>query len=615
MPFSRISHEELQELARESKRDKALGAVVASFEGVRLVFRTSRPLTFLLVASTLIAGLAPAGAAYVARIVVDQVITAAQGDEAAKTSALIAIGIEAILVGAVLAASRTLLFCQSLLKVKLAHSVTHLILEKAISLRLSDFENPDLNDRMEEARREATARPLSLVIRTFTLARYAIALAGYFGLLAQLSPWAVLVLVVAGIPSFVSEARFSREAFRFFRRHTPENRERHYVETLLTREEFAKEVGFFGLGALLLGRYDELFRSLYDQDRRITIKRNVWGLFLGLLGTGAFFGAYVWIVLETVAGRLSIGQMTMYLVVFRQGQTAVASALAALGGVYEDALYLENLNAFVGHEVPEQRGIATEGPDPRDGLRVEGLDWTYNGSDRPALSQVSFHLPPGGTIAIVGHNGSGKSTLVKLLTRRYVTQEGTITLDGLDLRKWSAEGLRSRMSVLFQDFNQYKLSFGENIGAGDPPRFSDEDGWRRAAQLARADDLPEELANGYYTRLGKSFRGGTELSGGEWQRLAFARSLMRRDTELLIFDEPTSAADPKRQSELDARLGEILKGRMGIIVSHRLATARMADRILVLDHGNLVESGTHEELVAQGGIYAELFAMQAHAYR
>ncbi|HJL17151.1 MAG TPA: ABC transporter ATP-binding protein [Sandaracinaceae bacterium LLY-WYZ-13_1] len=594
---------------------RALGAIANSIRALSLVWGTSRGLTVLLVVSTVVAGAAPAGAAYLARIVVDSVVAATDGDEAALRTALWAIGGEAFLVGAVVAANRGLTFCQQLLKAKLAHSVTHLILEKAIDLRLSDFEDPAVHDRLEEARREATVRPLSLVLRAFALTRYAISLVGYFALLVQLSWWAVAILVLAGLPSFLAEARFSEETFRFFRRHSPENRTRRYLETLLTREEFAKEIGFFGLGALLLGRYDALFDRYYDEDRRIAVKRHTWGLVLGLLGTLAFFGAYVWIVLETVAGRLTLGQMTMYLVVFRQGQGAVTSALAAMGGIYEDALYLENLDEFLEHPVPERSGVATEGPDPGDGLRVEGLAWRYPGATRAALEDVSFHLRPGRTLAVVGHNGSGKSTLVKLLTRRYVSDEGRILLDGLDLRKWSAEGLRDRVSVLFQDYNRYKLKAGENIGAGDPPRFEDEEGWARAAKLALAEELVEDLPRGFHTRLGRAFRGAQELSGGQWQRLAFARTLMKRRTELLIFDEPTSSADPQRQAQLDERLAEILDGRMGLIVSHRLATARIADRILVLDHGRVVEQGTHEELVEARGIYADLFQTQAEAYR
>jgi len=595
-------------------RPSARSAIRYSTRALRLVWETSRGLTFLLVASTLAAGLAPAGAAYLARIVVDAVVDSMAGDAQAKFTAFWAIVGEGVLVGMVMAGNRGTALGQQLLKAKLAHHVMTQILDKASTLQLSDFEDPALHDRMEESRREATVRPLSLVLRSFTLARNALSLAGYFAILVNLSWWAVGILVIAGIPSFVAEARFSEATFRFFKRHSPENRERNYIEQLMTRENFAKEVGFFGLGKVLIGRYDGLFGRLYGEDRRIAIKRHAWGLVLGLASTVAFFGAYVWIVLETVGGHLTIGQMTMYIVVFRQGQSAVTSALAALGGVYEDALYIESLDAFLAHPVGGEGGAAVEGPEPGDGLRVEGVSYTYPGAARPAVNDVSFHLKPGGTLAVVGHNGSGKSTLVKLLTRRYRPDAGRILLDGLPLDEWTAEALRVRVSVLFQDFNRYKLTAGENIGAGDAERFDDEDGWADAAEAAKAGSVVDELDDGLRTRLGRAFRGATELSGGQWQRLAFARSLMKRGTELLVFDEPTSAADPARQAELDATLEGILEGRMGVIISHRLATARIADEILVLDHGRVAERGDHDALVDAGGIYARLFAVQAAAY-
>ncbi|MGF1467991.1 MAG: ABC transporter ATP-binding protein [Sandaracinaceae bacterium] len=596
-------------------RPKAIAAIRAAWRGLRLVASTSRGLTALLVVATVVGGLAPVAAAYVARVVVDAVVAASAGDAAARSTAFAALAVEAAFVAAALAATRGITYGQALLKVRLAHVVHRMILAKATSLGQADFEDPEVHDRIEESRREATVRPLSLVSRTFTLLRYALALAGYATILIQLSVWAVVVVALAGVPAFLAEARISREAFRFFRRHTPENRERHYIETLLTREENAKEVGFFGLGPRLLGRYDALFARLYAEDRRIERKRHAWGLGLGLLGTVAFFGGYVWIAVDTIEGILTLGQMTMYVVVFRQGQTAVASALTALGGIYEDALYLLNLEELVAHPATAPAGTATRGPRPEDGLRVEALSWTYPGAREPALRDVSFHVRPGETIAVVGHNGSGKSTLVKLLTRRYVASSGRVLLEGRDLREWSIDALRARIGILFQDYNRYKLLAGENIGAGDPSHFDDRSRWTRAARLGLAEQIIEDLPQGYETRLGKSFRGATELSGGQWQRLAFARALMRPETQLLVFDEPTSAADPARQAELDHRLAVILEDRMGLVVTHRLATARIANRILVLDAGRVREEGTHEELLAADGLYASLFQTQARAYR
>ncbi len=601
--------------AREPERVGSTSSAFAySLRALRLVWETSRPLTVTLLVATLVAGLAPTGAAYLAKVVVDGVI-AATDDPAAKVTTFWAIVGEVSLVGLLVVANRVLSLSEQLLKAKLAHTVTHVILERAIRLDLTDFEDPTLHDRLEEARREATQRPLSLVLRSFTLARNAIALTGYVALLAQLSWWAVVALLVAGLPAFIAEARFSQETFRFFRKHSPENRERHYVETLLTREQFAKEIGFFGLGPMLIARYDEMFVALYDEDRRIAVKRHLWGLALGLLGTAAFLGAYLFIVLETADGELTLGQMTMYLVVFRQGQGAVTAALTALGGMYEDALYIENLDAFLEHPIARTAGAAQEGAEAGDGLRVEDLSWTYPGSTEPALRRVSFHVAPGETLAIVGHNGSGKSTLVKLLTRRYVAEEGAVMLDGRRLEEWDEAALRARMSVLFQDFNRFKLTVGENVGVGDVEHMEDRARWEAATKRALATELIDELPEGFDTRLGKAFKDGTELSGGQWQRVAFARALMRRSADILVFDEPTSAADPRRQAELDEQLRAILEHRTAVIVSHRLATARIADRILVLDHGRVIEEGDHDALMERGGVYASLFEAQAAGFR
>ncbi|MBZ0118491.1 MAG: ABC transporter ATP-binding protein/permease, partial [Sandaracinaceae bacterium] len=460
-------------------------------EGLRLVWETSPRLTSLLVIATIFGGLAPAGAAYVARFVVDAVIDATRGVEGARAGAFWAIGLEGVLVTLFLASQRATAFAQSLLKARLAHHVNLKILRKAITLPLAAYEDPALQDRMEEARREATVRPLDLVMRVMTIARFAIGLAGFAALLVGLSWWTLVIVLFAGIPSFVSEARFSKEAFRFFQRHSPENRERHYLETLLTREDFAKEVGFYGLGPVLVGRYDGLFARLYGDDRRIATKRHAWGLALGLVGNLAFFLAYVWIVHKATGGRVTIGQMTMYLVVFRQAQQAVTSLLSALGGVYEDALYLENLDAFLAHPDASREGHRKSVGSPQDGLRVENVSFTYANAERPALEDVSFHLRPGRTLAVVGHNGSGKSTLVKLLTRRYTPTSGRILLDGLELADWTDEALRKRVSVLFQDFVRFKLTAGENIGAGDPARIDDEARWRGAAEEALAEEIVE----------------------------------------------------------------------------------------------------------------------------
>jgi ATP-binding cassette subfamily B protein len=414
---------------------------------------------------------------------------------------------------------------------------------------------------------------------------------------------------------FVGETRFSADAFRLFRWRTPESRKQTYLETLLAREDHAKEVKLFDLGPLFLARYRAIFLALFGEDRALTVRRGAWGFVLGLLSTLAFYGAYAWIVTRAVQGAITLGDMTMYLLVFKQGQSALAAILSSIGGMYEDNLYLSNLYDLLEHESAPDRGTATTGPDPKDGIRFERVAFSYPGADRPALSDVSLHIPPGSKLALVGENGAGKTTLIKLLTGLYSPTGGRVMLDGRDLREWDPRALRTRIGVIFQDFIRYQLLVGENVGAGDVRAFDDEARWREAADKGMAHAFIEKLPRGYATQLGSWFPGGRELSIGQWQKVALSRAFMRRDADILVLDEPTAAMDAEAEAEVFERFRSLADSRMGIVISHRFSTVRMADEIVVLEGGAVVEQGSHDALMARDGRYARLFNLQAAGYR
>jgi ATP-binding cassette subfamily B protein len=616
-----------------------VGVFRYSRRALELVWSTSRPLTLALGLLTLVAGALPAGIAWVGAQIVDAVVVAAGLATAAAQSATGAADVagpgtgfwpgippgaarvielvllEGLLVATVAAAQRALGLCQSLLRAQLGQRVNVMILEKAVTLSLAHFEDSEFYDKLTRARREASSRPLSLVMRTFGLVQNGISLVSYGVLLVKFSPWAVAVLLLAGLPAFVAEAKFSGDAFRLFRWRSPETRMQLYLETVLAREDYAKEVKLYGLGERLLQRYRGIFDRLYREDRKLTIRRDSWGFGLGLLGTLALYGAYGWIALEAVAGAITLGQMTMYLMLFRQGQSAVSASLSAIGGMYEDNLYLSTLYEYLETPVRRLQGGATAGPDPQDGVRFEDVGFTYPGADLPAIEHVTLHLKPGTSLALVGENGSGKTTLIKLLTRLYDPTQGRVMLDGLDLRQWDEGVVRARVGVIFQDFARYQMLVGENIGAGDEPAFEDEARWREAADKGRAGEFIETLPAGYQTQLGKWFKDGRELSGGQWQKIALSRAFMRMKADILVLDEPTAAMDAQAEAEVFEHFRSLARDRIAILISHRFSTVRMADQIAVIDGGRIAELGSHDELMKLDRVYARLFALQARGYR
>lgn len=583
-------------------------------KALELVWLTSRPLTLWLAVLTVLIGALPALVAWLGARIVDAVVAAAgSGGELGPVLQLVAF--EGLAVAALALCTRGASLASTLLREQLGFRVNSLILEKALTLDLEHFEDSEFYDRLTRARREASARPLSLVQRCFTLAQNLVSLASFGVLLWQFSPWAVLLLLLAGLPGFIAETRFSNEAYRLFRWRSPERRMQAYLETVIAREDHAKEVKLYALGRRLLDRYQAIHRRLFAQERSLAIRRDGWGFGLGLLATAALYGGYCWVAISAVRGLITIGEMTMYLLLFRQGQGAVSAALAAISGLYEDNLYVSTLYEYLETPPRAPGGHARSGPDSADGLRLEHVSFVYPGSEQPALSDVSLHLRPGHSLALVGANGSGKTTLIKLITRLYLPTSGRILLDGRDLKEWDVEILRQRFGVIFQDFVRYQMLVGENIGAGDEPHFEDEARWREAAAQGEADKVIGELPAGYRTQLGKWFQGGRELSGGQWQKVAVSRSFMRRDADIRVFDEPTAAMDAEAEAEVFRHVRDLAQGRMTILISHRFSTVRMADEIIVLDGGRVVERGDHAALMQKGGVYERLFSLQAQGYR
>jgi ATP-binding cassette subfamily B protein len=569
-----------------------------------------------MVVSTLAGALFPLGTAWAGKRIVDAVV------ERSTRGTLPWVAAEFAFVAALALQQNAQTYVAQVVSGRLAVDVNMAILTKAIGLSLEHFEDPEYYDKLTRARREASSRPLSVVRDSLSLLNSILSLTGYAALLVAFSPWAALVLVAATLPATIAEMRSARLSYHLRNHRSPDTRRLNYLEYVLANDEHAKEVKLFGLGTPLLKRYKAIAESLFEEDKGVAIRATVARL-LTLLGTGAFYGAYAVMALLAAKGRITLGDMTLYVVAFRQGQGSFQSLLRSIGGIYEHNLYMSNLFEFLALEASSRDGgrLVASVPDQTaphddDGFVVfENVGFRYADQVDWALRGIHLRLRRGESVALVGENGAGKTTLVKLLTRLYEPTEGRILVGGRDLRAWEPDELRARFGVIFQDFNQYQLTARENVGFGSFPHLEDEGRIRRAVELGGASEVVTALKQGLLTGLGRWFKEGTELSGGQWQKIALARAFMREQADILILDEPTAALDAEAEHRVFERFRALAEGRTTIVISHRFPTVRMADRIVVLEKGHIVEQGTHAELVASKGKYARMFELQASGYR
>jgi ATP-binding cassette subfamily B protein len=595
---------------------------------LRLVWDTNRGLSTVMVVLRGLRALVPVAVLWVGKLIIDDVVALVTDGSAARRLGgsaleelwwLLAIEFGLAVLGEVLARLSALV--ESLLGDLVANRTSIQLMEHAASLDLAQLENAEIYDKLERARRQTVGR-IGLVTGLLTMVQDLVTLASLAVALTVYVPWLLALLALAVLPSFLGETRFAALSYSLLYSWTQERRQLDYLRYVGASDLSAKEVKLFGLARFLVGRYAELSEEFFQANRSLAIKRAVISSLLALVGTLGYYGAYVAIIYLTVtrhqspAGPFTIGVLTFLAASFRQSRDMIQRTLLGASQLVEQSLYLDDLFSFLAL-TPGIRSApgAPQVPVPiREGFTFEDVGFRYPGSGRWAVRHLSFRLGPGERLALVGENGAGKTTLAKLLARLYDPTEGRILLDGRDLREYDVESLRRNVGVIFQDFVRYDFLLGENIAVGDVERIEERPAIEAAAERSLANTVAARLPGGYDQLLGRRFEGGVDLSGGEWQKVALARAYLR-EAQLLILDEPTAALDARAEYEVFQRFAELTVGRMAVLISHRFSTVRMADRILVLLQGELIEEGSHEELVARSGLYAELFHLQAAGYR
>jgi ATP-binding cassette subfamily B protein len=610
-----------------------------------MVWRTHRGLTLAMAALRLVRAFVPVAVLWVGKLIIDAVVEARGGAlDSGRLWRLVALEVALALAGEALARASSVV--ESLLGDLFSNHTSVLLMEHAARLDLYQFEDPDFYDRLDRARRQTTGR-IGLLAQLLSMGQDSLTLLSLGAALLVYSPWLLLLLALAVVPGFLGEAHYASLEYSLLFRRTPERRRLDYLRYLGASDQPAKEVQTFGLAPWLVARYRALSERFYEENKRLSVRRGVVATLLSGVGLLGYYGAYAVILVRAAAGAITLGTLTFLAASFLRSRDLVQRLLSGASDIYAQCLYLKDLfDFFETRPTITSREGAPPVPRPaREGFAFEGVGFRYPGSEEWALRGVSFCLRPGERLALVGGNGAGKTTLVKLLARLYDPTEGRVLLDGRDLREYDLDSLRRSVGVIFQDFVRYDLRFDENIGVGEieevraaldaaevaeevagkaegraalPPGVAADDEApapiEEAARKSLAETLLARLPRRYRQMLGRRFEGGVELSGGEWQKVALARAYMR-DAQVLILDEPTSALDARAEYEVFRRFADLMRGRMAVIISHRFSTVRMADRILVLESGRVAEEGTHEHLVARGGLYADLFALQAEGYR
>ena len=593
---------------------------------LRLVWRTSPGLALANLLSRLVRALLPVATLYVGKLIIDEVVRQAQAGHAPAglgewlaSGRLDALGgllaVEFLLAVLSDVLGRTVSLVDSLLSEQFTNATSVRLMEHAATLDLEDFEDSELQDRLDRARRQTIGRT-NLTSQVFGQAQDVVTIASFAVGLFVFAPWLIALLVLALVPAFVGEMHFNAQSYSLDFARTPERREIDYLRQTGASVETAKEVKIFGMSAFLVERYRALAGQIYEANRRLATRRAGWGGALTAVGTAGYYVAYAFIAWRTLHGAFTIGDLTFLSGSFRRLRNLIEDLLIGLSQVAGQALYLDDLFSFF--EI-EAEIVSPRDPRPfpsplRRGFTFEDAGFRYPGAERWAVRHLNFTLHVGEVLALVGENGAGKTTLVKLLARLYDPDEGRILLDGHDLKEYDIAALRAHISVIFQDFVRYHLTAAENVAVGRIEARDDRARVVAAAERSLADEVIRKLPQGYDQVLGKRFRSGVELSGGEWQKVAIARAYMR-DAQLLILDEPTASLDARSEFEVFQRFKELSEGKTAVLISHRFSSVRMADRILVLADGTVEAEGSHEELIAERGRYAELFELQAAGYR
>jgi ATP-binding cassette subfamily B protein len=588
----------------------------------RLIWQTHAGYTVSMMLLRLVRAFVPVATFWVGKQILDTAIAVRDGK--ADLSVLwryVAIEIAIVVLGEVLARASSVI--ESLLGDLFSNVMSVRLMRHAATLDLAQFEDPTFYDHLERARRQTVGR-IALLSQVVGITQAFITLITIAGVLIAYNPWILLLLLGAVLPSFVGETKFAALGYSLLFRWTPERRQLDYLRLIGASDKTAKEVQMFGLAPWIIDKYSLLANKFYEENRKLSIRQSVVSTSLSFIGTAGYYFAYVLIILRAVHGQITPGTLIFLSASFARGRETIQGILLSASGVYEQSLYLRDLFVFF-----EMTPTITSKPDARPvpfpiqkGFVFVDVGFRYPGSERWAIRNVTMTLQPGERVALVGENGAGKTTITKLLARLYDPTEGRITLDGVDLREYDLISLRNAIGVIFQDFVRYDMRFDENIGVGEieavRAQLESDDNVPASIDTAARNSLAASLLPrfplGYRQMLGRRFDEGIDLSGGEWQKVALARAYLR-DAQVLILDEPTAALDARAEYEVFLRFSELVAGRMAILISHRFSTVRMADRIIVLGGGRVEESGTHEDLVARSGLYAELFRMQAEGYR